>query len=120
MAAHITTGAESGGPSSNPLLVDVVSNATCLVIRFMGELDERSAEKAEDAALGLLARSSAPLVELDLADVTFCGSCGLAVLIRISMAALAAGRHAVIRRPRPIVRRMIDVLDLQEILTVED
>ncbi len=117
---NVTQKDDAAGPAPNELLVEVVSNARSLTIRFIGELDLRSARKAEAVALGLVSRSVAPEVVLDLADVTFCSSGGLAVLIHISLAALASERHAIIRRPRPIIRRLIDLLDLHDVLTVED
>jgi anti-anti-sigma factor len=108
------------GFESDELLIDVVSNADCLVIRFVGALDVSSTSKAQEVALEHLGRSNAPLVVLDVADVTFCGSCGLGALVHLSMIALACERHAVLRGPRPSVQRLIDLLDLHEILIVED
>jgi anti-anti-sigma factor len=103
-----------------PFLVDVVSTTDTTTIRFVGELDISSLARAEGIAFEALDKTTARGIVIDMSEVTFCGSAGLSLLIRLTKAARNTGRESVVRRPRPIVRRMISVMGLEEVLNVED
>jgi anti-sigma B factor antagonist len=85
------------------------------VAAFSGELDIVSVEGIEAQVEDLLARP-ATRVDLDLTDVTFMDSSGLAVLVRI------ANQFGPLRvsGARPLVRRVIEVTGLTEILALEE
>jgi anti-sigma B factor antagonist len=78
-----------------------------------GEFDMEGAPAFDDA-LRLLLLADLPTLVVDLADVTFMGSTGLACLIR-------AGRHhpkVVLRSPQPSVRRVLEVTQLDQAFEV--
>ncbi|HEV7524651.1 MAG TPA: STAS domain-containing protein [Acidimicrobiia bacterium] len=101
-------------------LVDVISTEQLGIVRFAGELDSSTVARAEGRAREALERMTAQRLVIDMSEVTFCDSSGLTVLLRLNLAARAAGREVVIYRPRPQVRRIIEITDLQAVLTIED
>jgi anti-sigma B factor antagonist len=85
------------------------------VVGFSGELDIVSVEGLEAQVEDLLVRP-ATQVDLDLTELTFMDSSGLAVLVRL---ANQFGPLRV-RGARPLVRRVIEVTGLTEILQLEE
>jgi anti-anti-sigma factor len=91
------------------------------VIHVTGELDV--------ATSGLLAAAIARAMEarnegradlvVDLAQVRFIDASGVNVLIQAASRARSADGTLVLRSPSRAVRRMLDVLRLREVLTVE-
>jgi anti-sigma B factor antagonist len=86
-----------------------------LVVWFSGELDIVSVEGIEPQVEELLVLP-ATRVDLDLTDLTFMDSSGLAVLVRL------ANQFGALRviGARPLVRRVIEVTGLTEILQLEE
>jgi anti-anti-sigma factor len=84
-----------------------VDDGPPLVVRLGGELDLPGVTDLTAEVDGLLAREPQPVV-LDLADVAFCDSSGIAMLIRL---ANHFGQLSV-RAAAPGVRRVIEVLGL--------
>jgi anti-anti-sigma factor len=85
---------------------------TVLRMSVAGEIDQASTPQLR-AALAEAAACRPALLELDLADVTFCSSAGLAELCVARD--LLDGRLVVtgVRRP---VRRLLEVLNLQPLM----
>jgi anti-sigma B factor antagonist len=90
-----------------------------LVVRLAGQVDMRTAPEVQQALDETLERVSGGRVVIDLTDVAFFGSPGLAVLAE---AAAQADRHhcalRVVVGINPIVRRSIEVTGLDRVLTL--
>jgi anti-sigma B factor antagonist len=103
-----------------PTLTIGVSRADDTVtVSVAGEIDLYTAGNLESEALRALERPVARLV-LDLADVTFCDSQGLAVLVRIDRTARARGGHLTIVNATRIVARVMQITGLDIALDVVD
>src|SRR3954462_8342413 len=91
-------------PSSGhvPLLVDVVQSTKCVVVRLVGELDTATIGRAEGIATEALAGTPARRFVIDVSEVSFCGSCGLALLMSLTRRARLRGIDALVRRPQPL------------------
>ncbi|MGW0660913.1 STAS domain-containing protein [Streptodolium elevatio] len=78
------------------------------VVTLAGDIDPDS-----EALLRLvLARCLADgvrAIDVDLAQVAYCGCCGLRVFLEASAATAAAGGILRLRRPGPLVTRLLDV-----------
>lgn len=90
-----------------------------LVVRVAGEVDLRSAPELQEALTETLERMSGGRVVVDLTDVSFFGSPGLAVL---AAAAAQADQHSCALRivvgVNPLVRRSIEVTGLDRVLVL--
>jgi anti-sigma B factor antagonist len=86
-----------------------------LTVSLSGELDIVSVDAIEPALDDILARPASG-VDLDLTELAFMDSSGLAVLVRL---ANTFGPLRVIGA-RPLIRRVIEVTGLHEILRLED
>jgi anti-anti-sigma factor len=83
------------------------------IVHLSGELDMVNAE-ALRAKLHDIAGST---VVVDLADLRFCDSSGLAALLGARDAITAEGHGFVLRGAQGVVRRLFDVLGLANLLT---
>lgn len=90
---------------------------TTLSVHLIGELDAANVETLSDRVLPLLDRADRTMV-LDLSGVTFCGSAGLSLFIRLHNAACAQGGDLVICSPTDAVLRTIRLCRLDDVLTV--
>jgi len=59
-------------------------------------------------------------IRIDLSEVTFMDSTGLAALIGIRNAALASGRVLILQAPSPRVRKILDITNLSDVFAIED
>jgi anti-anti-sigma factor len=59
-------------------------------------------------------------VVLDLQALTFVDSSGMRGLLELRRRIIDPGGHLVLRRPRPNVRRVLEVSGLDEVFTVEE
>jgi anti-anti-sigma factor len=84
------------------------------VVELSGELDLAGRVELEEALVGLA--TGAERIVVDLADVTFIDSAGIAALL----AAHVAGARVVVRNARPRVAATIDLVGIRGILEVED
>jgi anti-sigma B factor antagonist len=90
--------------------------AGVLTVSISGELDIVSVDALEDVVATLVRRPATTKVDLDLTDLAFMDSSGLAVLLRL--ANQFGPLH--IRGARPLIRRVIEVTGLTGILLLED
>jgi anti-sigma B factor antagonist len=90
------------------------AGAGVLLVMISGELDIVTVEHLEPALDGLVARQ-ADRIELDLSDLEFMDSSGLALLLRIT------NRFGPLRvvGAKTLVRRVIEVTGLTEVLRME-
>lgn len=85
-----------------------------LLVRLGGELDLAGISDLSAQIDALLARKPQP-VQLDLADVKFCDSSGIALLIRVAN----HFGHVRARAATPTVHRVIEVLGLADRLGLD-
>jgi anti-anti-sigma factor len=83
------------------------------VVRLSGEVDLSNADTVRAAVEQIVGRGPVRLV-FDLAGLDFLDSSGLAVLL-----ATAERVPVVLRRPKPIVQRLVETTGLSEILRIE-
>jgi len=91
------------------------------VIHVAGELDVATSGLLAAAVARAMEAGNAGRADLvvDLAHVRFIDASGVNVLIRAASRARGADGTLVLRSPSRAVRRMLDVLRLREVLTVE-
>jgi anti-sigma B factor antagonist len=87
----------------------------CVVLTVLGEIDLVTAPELAAALEDYL--DGTPCVVVDLTDVTFFGSLGLATLVRLTGLAESSGvRLALV--PGPLVRRTMELTRTEELFTV--
>jgi anti-sigma B factor antagonist len=88
-------------------------------LHVQGDIDLASADHLR--ALGQDAISDfVGTIRINLADVTFIDSTGLAALVAIRNAALDAGRVMVLEQPPQQVRRVLEATGLDGVFTVDN
>jgi anti-anti-sigma factor len=96
------------------------SEGTRAVLRVAGELDLATADQLRDRIRALLGRESAVTeLVLDLAGLEFLDVTGLGALLEARRKLAAIGATLTLRRPRPMVVRMLDLLNLERALVIE-
>jgi len=91
----------------------IVELGECTVVEVSGELDLSTADQLWETLSEALSTRHRPLV-LDLGELTFCDSAGLAVLVRAHNALETRGQRLVVARPTPIVTRILDLSGLSQ------
>jgi anti-sigma B factor antagonist len=117
---------ESGGhidPTSQDTAVEsfglaAIDDGSTRVLRASGEIDILSAPALRDVLLTAL--DAVPSVVLDLSEVSFLGSSGLAVLVEAREQAQRDGRQLRLVRPSRIVARALEATGLLELFEVSD
>ena len=97
--------------------VTVTDRADAIVVHLTGELDMATAERALDALRGTDLSAAHSLV-VDLADVSFCDSSGLRLLLHLRQAMVEHGGAFDAVGAHGIVASTIDVTGLTEVLHV--
>jgi anti-sigma B factor antagonist len=87
------------------------------VVKISGELDLRTRDQLVHTA-GEQADRGGRLV-LDLSELTFCDSTGLAGLVRLHKRADAAGGTLVLRAPTARVRHLLSLTGLTRLFPIE-
>jgi anti-anti-sigma factor len=87
----------------------------CLVI-ICGEIDIATTGNLRDALTTALTRG--PHIEADLSAVTFMDASGIGVLLAARRQAAEAGGSLTLRAPSAVVRRLTEILGLDEVLPV--
>jgi anti-anti-sigma factor len=88
----------------------------CSVVALEGELDLATGGQLWDELAAIMAEHDAPIV-LDLAELTFCDSVGLGVLVRAHNALQDRGQRLVIANPTLMVDRILQVSGLSQAIT---
>jgi anti-anti-sigma factor len=88
--------------------IEVSGLTTGVVLRISGELDVESRDAIQAAVIAAIA-SSAKLVILDLDELTFCDSHGVAMFIAASEEAKSQGTRVAVRNLLPPVRRLFEI-----------
>lgn len=104
---------------SDDLVVDVRTAAGATVLTLRGELDIDTADllhRALDAALAV----PGTVVVIDCGDLAFCDSTGLSLLLRTRARAADAGSRIELARPRPMIRRMLELTGAADAFPIRD
>jgi anti-anti-sigma factor len=97
------------------LLITIERRGSRIRIGVAGEVDIATAPQLRRAfADALMARPS--MVQVDISQVAFVDARGVAVLAQARVAALRAGAGFVVHNPRPLVRRVLDIVGLTPVL----
>jgi anti-sigma B factor antagonist len=96
--------------------IEVSEQGATLVLRIGGELDAASCKAIEPTMTAAIASAGAVIV--DLGDLTFCDSSGVGLLIGSHTKAVAGGTALAIRNVRPPVRRIFEITNLDDVITL--
>jgi len=106
------------GLEAEPAHVIAAAGRDGTLLRICGELDTASRDVVEAEAMAtILAESS---VIIDLAELTFCDSNGIAMFIVVDEKAKAEGTSLVVRGAAPQVRRVFEITGVDHIITAAD
>jgi len=84
------------------------------VVSLSGELDSSNAESLQERVASIPPQPTRPLI-FDLTDLRFMDSAGIAVLI----SAEAKASSVSIRKPSPIIRRVLEATGLSSVFPIE-
>ncbi|MFD5461885.1 STAS domain-containing protein [Kitasatospora sp. NPDC127059] len=102
---------------STGLHVAAEDRASERIVTVAGELDHDSADVLR-TVLARPLRDGVRRIVVDLAELRFCDSTGLNILLRARIDAEAAGRTLEVARPRPIVARLFEVTGADTVLRI--
>jgi len=91
-----------------------------LVVAASGECDLAEAPRLEETLVGLARSRSSCEVLLDLGDVTYLDSSGIAALWRANVVLDGAGCTLVLVSPSEAVRRVLSLTDVEKWLEVRE
>jgi anti-anti-sigma factor len=108
-------------PDSPALRITVESDGATTVLRLAGELDLATAELLRERVRILLGYGTVlQKLVLDLAGLEFLDVTGLGALLETRRKLAATGVELSLRRPRPMVVRMVTLLNLEEAHQIDD
>lgn len=82
-----------------------------------GELDVSTTDRLSEVVKEQLHTGSGHIV-VDLADLTFCDSMGLGLLVMLSRSARAQQRYLLLRNPSPFLAQVLDVAGVRDDLNI--
>jgi anti-sigma B factor antagonist len=85
------------------------------VVRLSGELDMATAPDLAERLAQLSSDGRAGVI-IDVSELEFCDSSGLAVFVEYSQRARAHGTRLVLRSPSPRLRVLLELTHLEELL----
>jgi anti-anti-sigma factor len=88
------------------------------LVSLSGFLDSVAAARLETALELALAHDGSHI--LDLAEVEYCGSLGIRMLVSAARLAKRRGQRLVFAAPQPLVRQLLDMAAIPEIVPVTD
>ncbi|WP_406404296.1 STAS domain-containing protein [Streptomyces sp. NBC_00879] len=106
-----------GAVHKGRLGVEVRPVAGAVVLVLSGELDHDTAEPLREA-LSDAVRAAPERIVVDCADLSFCDSTGLNLLLRARLAARGADSRLALSALRPPVARMFDITGAQAVFPV--
>jgi anti-sigma B factor antagonist len=89
------------------------------IVAVGGELDAQTAPQLTAEAGGRLDTADFSRVVVDLSDVTFLDSTGIAALVRLRNKALDIGKQLALRSPGPRVLKVLQITALDTIFEIE-
>jgi anti-anti-sigma factor len=105
---------------TTPFSVDLAEMNGQTIIRFVGEFDLSAAERAQVVSQRAFANGYTGPVIVDVSELVFCDSTGVRVLLSIEGMAAQRGRDMALRRPSPVLRRVLAALGMESYFQVED
>ena len=90
--------------------IELSGLATAVVLRIAGELDAASCNAIEPAVMAAIAASAGVILDLD--ELTFCDSRGVAMFVSIGEKAKAEGTDLTVRHLLPPVRSVFEITGL--------
>ena len=102
--------------SGGALSIEVAADTSVVVVALRGELDLAGCDDVEPVLLATL--ETADEVVVDLGNVTFCDSSGLAMFLNTHAAAERAGKRLLLRNLLPNVWRIVEVCGLDQHLDI--
>lgn len=97
------------------LTTRVAEQDGCLFVSVDGELDLGSADQLQEVLDPAITGGEGPVV-LDLADLRFCDSAGLAVLVKTHNALSDQGRRLVVASPSAAIARVLELSGLDQVI----
>lgn len=110
---------EELGSGLVPFSVELSTGSAAGEVRLSGELDLSTAPRLR-AVLEHLLQAGHVHLTVDLARLTFLDCAGLSVLIAATEHHDTAGGRLTLRNPSPTSRRVLTVLELDDILHIEE
>jgi anti-anti-sigma factor len=98
------------------LTTRVTERSGCLLVAVDGELDLGTADQLHEILEPAIAAGVGPVV-LDLAELGFCDSAGLAVLVKTHNVLAGQDRRLVVARPSTAVARVLELSGLSQVIT---
>lgn len=95
--------------------IQAVTEGPTTTLRVCGEVDLATADELSQAAASALETGPGALV-IDLTEVSFLDSTGLAVLVAVTNQTTASGVRLTISNPAPRVRNVIRITGLDQFL----
>ena len=105
--------------NGRPFNVTLTEQSEGVVVRVFGEVDIVTApvlKRHLDSAIA----SGRPTIVIDLAETTFLDARGVGVLVGARTRISRAGGRLILRRPPPLVRRVLEVADQLDRIPIED
>jgi anti-sigma B factor antagonist len=105
--------------NGRPFNVTLVEQAEGVLVRVLGEIDIVTApvlQRHLESAIG----SGRPTIVIDLEETTFLDARGVGVLVGARKRVTSAGGRLVIRRPPPLVRRVLELADQAGRMPIEE
>jgi anti-sigma B factor antagonist len=90
--------------------IEVSESGATLVLRIGGELDFDSRDSIEPAVMAAIASTGSVII--DLGELTFCDSHGVAMFLAAYEKARAEGTTLAVRHVLPSVRRVFEITNL--------
>ena len=108
-------------PDPPALRITTETDGATTVLRLAGELDLATADQLREQVAALLGKHAGLRhLVVDVAGLEFLDVTGLGALLESRRKLLRTGATMCLRRPRPMVTRMLDLLELEDALHVED
>jgi anti-sigma B factor antagonist len=109
-----------GAGDDHLLRIRVEPEPDCVIVHVDGEIDYGTAGRLGEEAASAVQTARNPRLVLDLGDVTFCDSSGLAVLVGIWRTVQAMGGRLVLARVPQRCRVLLTRTGLAKIFTFRD
>ena len=98
----------------------VSRSGSTVTVSVAGELDLATAGQLRSCLAPLVSSDPPPAtLVLDLAELAFLDASGISALLAVQRRLAAHGGRVVLRSPSALVRRVLRVLDLDQVLPVE-
>jgi anti-anti-sigma factor len=108
------------GVGDGGLSTRVTRRGSTVQVALCGELDLATAAALRSCLVPLVKQDPPPeRLVLDLSDLTFLDASGISALLTVQRLFAARGGELVLRSPSRLVRRVVKVLDLEQVLPVE-